>query len=531
MIYRGEWEKGGEDSMSDVPALSIRGLSKTFPGTKALDKVDFDLVTGEIHALVGQNGSGKSTLIKILCGYHESDPGAEATVDGTPFKLGDSVAAFRAGLRFVHQDLGLAPTLGALDNLAMGRGYLRGRTGTISWRKEAKTARELLGSLGYDFDLEVPVTSLAAAERTGIAIARALQGWEEQARILVLDEPTASLPAAEVDRMFKVLRMVNDRGVALIYVSHHFGEVFEISDRITVLRDGAVVATETTNNIDESHLIELTIGRVLSGVDTAKAAHPKADGPEPGAVLSVRSLHGEVVRGLELGVTPGEIVGFAGVTGSGREEICELIVGSSPRFGQVLVDGAEVPPGRPDLSFDAGMAFVPADRLANATFLDMGLRENTTISSLSAFLRPFGIDKRAETAEAEVWLRKLEVVPPKPDLAISTLSGGNQQKVVMARALRLAPRVLVLDSPTQGVDVGSKASIHSFVREAASQGAAVVIASTESEELSELCDRVLVLADGLVRTTCHRGTSADQLTELTLRGQDYWAEATTASTT
>ncbi len=517
--------------MNDAPALSVLRLSKTFPGTKALNKVDFDLAPGEIHALVGQNGSGKSTLIKILCGYHDPDPGAEATVDGTPFQLGDSVAAFSAGLRFVHQDLGLAPTLGALDNLAMGRGYLRGRTGTISWRREAKTARELLGSLGYDFDLEAPVASLAAAERTGIAIARALQGWEEQARILVLDEPTASLPAAEVDRMFNVLRMVNERGVALVYVSHHFGEVFEISDRITVLRDGAVVTTEATNNIDESHLIELTIGRVLEEVDTAQSPRPKANGPEPGSVLSVRSLYGETVRDLDVEVSAGEIVGFAGVTGSGREEISELIIGSCPRFGQVLVDGEEVPAGRPDLSFDAGMAFVPADRLANATFLDMDLRENTTISSLSAFIRPFGIDKRAETTEAQVWLQKLEVAPPKPDVAIATLSGGNQQKVIMARALRLVPRVLVLDSPTQGVDVGSKAAIHAFVRDAASQGAAVVIVSTESEELSELCNRILVLAGGLVRTTCSRGTSADQLTELTLRGQDYWAEEATVSAT
>jgi ribose transport system ATP-binding protein len=505
--------------MTGTALLEIHGLSKTFPGQKALDRVHFELRSNEIHALVGQNGSGKSTFIKILAGYHEPDPGAEATIDGESFRLGDSTAAFGAGIRFVHQDLGLAPTLGTLDNLALGRGYLRGRTGTISWRQEARAARELLGSLGYDFDITMPVSSLAAAERTGIAIARALEGWEEQARILVLDEPTASLPAAEVDRLFEVLRMVHRQGVALIYVSHHFGEVFEISERITVLRDGAVVATEVTADIDESHLIELTIGRPLSSLAATPVAPPSTGHAKHPEALSVRSLGGEIIRSLNLDVAPGEIVGFAGVTGSGREEVAELIFGGNARSGTVSVEGVEVPSRRPDLSMENGMAFVPADRLANAAFLDMTLRENTTISNLAPFCGLIGMDRHAERADAEVWLHKLEVVPPKSEAIIATLSGGNQQKVMLARALRLEPRALVLDSPTQGVDVGSKASIHAFIREAAALGAAVVVASPESEELSLLCDRIVVLSDGEVRAVCPRGTSGDELTELTLRGQ------------
>ena len=503
--------------------LNIRGLSKTFPGQKALDSVDFELFGNEIHALVGQNGSGKSTFIKILAGYHEPDAGAEATIDGQTFQLGDSVAAFDAGLRFVHQDLGLAPTLGALDNLALGRGYLRGRTGTISWRREARAARELLGSLGYNFDITAPVSSLAATERTGIAIARALQGWEEQARILVLDEPTASLPEAEVDRLFEVLRMVHEQGVSLIYVSHHFGEVFEISERITVLRDGVVVATEVTDEIDESELIELTIGRAIITLEARIEARPGTEHGDEEPALSVRSLGGQIIRSLDLDVAPGEIVGFAGVTGSGREEIAELIFGADARYGRVCVEGIEVLSHRPDLSMKSGMAFVPADRLANSTFLDMTLRENTTIGSLTPFCGLVGIDRNAEREEAEIWLRKLEVVPPKPEAIISTLSGGNQQKVMLARALRLEPKALVLDSPTQGVDVGSKASIHAFIREAAALGAAVVIASTESEELSVLCDRIVVLSAGEIRTICPRHTTPDELTELTLRGQDTQA--------
>ena len=514
--------------MTSTALLTIDGLSKTFPGQKALDNVHFELEPNEIHALVGQNGSGKSTFIKILAGYHDPDPGAEATIDGRTFRLGDSVAAFGAGLRFVHQDLGLAPTLGTLDNLALGRGYLRGPTGTISWRREAREARKLLGSLGYDFDITAPVSSLAAAERTGVAIARALEGWEEQARILVLDEPTASLPAAEVDRLFSVLRMVHRQGVALIYVSHHFGEVFEISERITVLRDGAVVATEVTADLDESQLIELTIGRALSSLEALPQARPDTESAEQEPALRVRSLGGDIVRSLDLDVAPGEIVGFAGVTGSGREEVAELVFGGNAREGQVFVDGVEVSARRPDLSMRSGMAFVPADRLANATFLDMTLRENTTISSLAPFCGLMGIDRAAERTEAEVWLRKLEVVPPKSETIIATLSGGNQQKVVLARALRLEPRALVLDSPTQGVDVGSKASIHTFIREAAALGAAVVIASPESQELSLLCDRVVVLVGGEVRAIRPRNTTADELTELTLRGQPGRAEGALA---
>ena len=344
----------------------------------------------------------------------------------------------------------------------------------------------------------------------------------------MLDEPTASLPAAEVDRLFSVLRMVHRQGVALIYVSHHFGEVFEISERITVLRDGAVVSTEVTEELDESQLIELTIGRALSSLEAIPEERPGVEGAEQEPALRLRSLGGEIIRRLDLDVAPGEIVGFAGVTGSGREEIAGLIFGGNARTGQVFVEGVEVSSSRPDLSMRSGMAFVPADRLANATFLDMTLRENTTISRMAPFCGLIGIDRAAERTEADVWLRKLEVVPPRPEAIIATLSGGNQQKVVLARALRLEPRALVLDSPTQGVDVGSKQSIHTFIREAAALGAAVVIASPESEELSLLCDRVVVLVGGEVRAIRPRNTTADELTELTLRAQPGRAEGALA---
>ena len=236
---------GGPRSAGDSTVLRITGLSKTFPGQLALANVDFDVRRGEVHALIGQNGSGKSTLLKVLSGYHQPDDGAEAVVDGAPLRLGDAASAFAAGLRFVHQDLGLVPALGAIDNLALGRGYRTGRTGTISWRREAEAGRRSLARLGYELDMRKPVSSLTAAERTGIAIARALDGSSGSVKVLVLDEPTASLPAAEAERLFEVIAAVKASGVAVVYVSHRFAEVLRIADRITVLRDGVRITTRT----------------------------------------------------------------------------------------------------------------------------------------------------------------------------------------------------------------------------------------------------------------------------------------------
>ncbi|NLT07229.1 MAG: sugar ABC transporter ATP-binding protein [Solirubrobacterales bacterium] len=496
--------------------LEIHGLSKTFPGQKALDAVDFDLRPGEVHALIGQNGSGKSTLIKVLAGYHQPDPGATATVAGEPFTLGSAASAFAAGLRFVHQDLGLVPALGALDNLALGRGYSKGATGTISWREEAERGRRTLRQLGYDFNLKTPVSRLSASERTGIAIARALEDWSDTVKVLVLDEPTASLPAAEAERLFEVVRNVRDSGVAVIYVSHRFAEVLDLSDRITVLRDGVRVATTAASELDEGGLIELTIGRALKALEAAHEIPHQTRAGDP--VLAVRGLSGRVVDGLDIDVHAGEIVGVAGVTGSGREEIADLVFGAAPRGGEVIVHGEPVPAERPDACVRREMALVPSERLSKAALRDMTLRENVTIGRIAPFYNLIGLSKRAERAAADEWLDKLDVVPRDSEARLITLSGGNQQKVMMARALRLEPRVLVLDEPTQGVDVGAKASIHEIVEEAAQGGAGVLVMSTESEELIGLCDRIVVLINGkALREFRPSELTADELTELTMR--------------
>jgi ribose transport system ATP-binding protein len=495
-------------------ALRVRGMSKTFPGQRALSDVDFDLRPDEIHALVGQNGSGKSTFMKILAGFHEPDPGGACEVDGHQLAFSDPQDTLASGLRFVHQDLALIPALDALDNLALGRGYERRRGGTISWRREAAAARTLLADLGYDFDLRAPVGRLTAAERTGIAIARALQGWEGGAKVLVLDEPTASLPAGEVERLHDVIRTIRGR-VAVIYISHHFTEVFAICDRVTVLRDGRVIGTHDVAEIDEDHLIQLTIGRRIQRLE----ARVRVSGARSGVALAVQGLTGKVLKAVDLEIRDGEVLGVAGLTGSGREEIAGLVFGADDRVGTVSLAGKVVPGGNPARSMRAGMALVPAERAAIGLLAGMTLQENITLSSLDPYMSRAGLSKRREREDTVSLLNRFEVVPPDPEALIAKLSGGNQQKVLIGRAMRLAPRLLILDEPTQGVDVGAKAAIHGLIDQAAADGASVLVASTESEELVRLCDRIIVLRGGRVRTVVSAAeTTPDELTELTLGG-------------
>jgi ribose transport system ATP-binding protein len=499
------------EQASSQLALAVDNLTKAFPGQLALDRVSFDVRRGETHALVGQNGSGKSTLIKVLSGYHSADAG-RVVVAGQQLRVGSPTAAVAAGLRFVHQDLALVPTLNTVDNLALGRGYRRGWAGSIAWRQELSRAQSILADLGHSFNVRVPVARLNAAERTGIAIARALQDYGSEPSVLFLDEPTASLPAAEVQSLYRVIDTVKRRGVAVVYVSHHFNEVFDVCDRVTVLRDGRVIHTVATGDIDEDGLIELTVGRPLQVAPVDSGSRQRSR-----VTLRVSELRGKSVDGISFEVHAGEVLGIAGVTGSGRDEVASLIFGASRRGGRVEVSGQPVAPNRPDLSLSQGMVLVPSDRHANAALLDLSLRENVTLGHLAPYARIFGVDRRKETADVARWLRRLRVSPPRPELSLGALSGGNQQKVVLARALRRGPSVMILDEPTQGVDVGAKAAIEAIIRASVSDGNSAVIAATESEDLVRLCDRIMVLVKGRVHAVCDgRATDADTLTELTL---------------
>ena len=477
-----------------TPALQITNLSKTFTGQRVLHNVDLELQPGEIRALVGQNGCGKSTLIKVLAGYHEPDAGGSVLVDGASLALGTPGAGDAAGLRFVHQDLGLVPTLDALDNLAIGSGYHRNRLGLISWPKEARLTRKTLQDLGYDVDVRLPTSHLAMSERTAVAVARAVSPRTNEPRVLVLDEPTANLPAAEISQLFRVVRAVRDTGVAVLFVSHHLDEVFSLCETVTVLRDGHHIITRAVEGLDEDSLVELMIGRSLSEYDAPAVATPE----HTETVLSVRGLRSSTLHGIDLDVRAGEIVGIAGITGSGREQVPLAIFGGLPRQGRVTLADRAVPAMRPDVAMSAGIGLVPAERHANAAFLDTSLRENVSIAGPRAFVRRGLLSRRSEVSEVNDWLRRLRVRPPECERHLGTLSGGNQQKVMLARWLRLHPRVLILDEPTQGVDVGAKAEIHELVDQAAAEGAAVLVASTDHSELTRLAERVIVLSEGRI---------------------------------
>lgn len=382
--------------MPTTPALQVRALSKAFLGQRALIEVDLELQPGELRALVGQNGCGKSTLIKVLAGYHAPDAGAEVLVDGQPLALGVPGAGDSAGLRFVHQDLGLVSTLDACDNLAMGHGYERNRAGLISWRRERRMAREVLRELGYDIDTRKPTGHLVISERTAIALARALSPRSTPPRVLVLDEPTANLPAAEIARLFEVVRAVRDRGVAVLFVSHHLDEVFTLCETVTVLRDGRHVQTRPVQGLDEEALVALMIGRSLEEHQTSSAPVTPGVGT---LALQVRDLRSAVLHGVDLDVGPGEIVGVAGITGSGREELALALFGGIQRTGSVLVSGTRLEPHRPDRAVKAGVALVPAERHANAAFLDASLRENVSIVSPGDFLRRGLLSRSREVSE------------------------------------------------------------------------------------------------------------------------------------
>ena len=472
-------------------ALRLRNVSKTYQGQKALDGVDLDLRRGEVHALLGQNGSGKSTLIKALAGYHRPDPGAEAWTDGEAFELGSAAAADAHRMRFIHQDLGLVEDLDAAENLSLGHTY-SGRWWPSN-RRERRAAQQFLRRYGVEIDVAAPVRSLSAAQQSMLAILRAVRGWDGGDIVLVLDEPTASLPAHEVNQLFELIDEIRRRGGAVLYVTHRLSEVFRIADRVTVLRDGRTVASEPTSAIDQDQLIEMILGRPM------EALYPPPPIPRDEVVLEVKRLRGATVADVSLSVHRGELVGVTGLIGSGFEHLLFLVFGAHERDGgEILLRGEALPAGSPKASVAAGVAFAPADRRRLSTMPLWSLRENITLPKL----RPRGptrwLHYGDERDDARGWLERLAVDPSDPDKQMTALSGGNQQRVVLARWLRCQADVLLLEDPTIGVDMGAKAGIYRALAAATQAGAGVLMTTSDVEEACAVCDRVLVMRDGRI---------------------------------
>ena len=488
-----------------MTALVVTDLAKSFAGVAALDGVDLRVESGTVHALLGGNGSGKSTLVKVLAGVHAADRGS-IEVGGRTYDARslDAATARAAGLRFVHQDLGLIETLSVAENIAFSDGFPSRGAGGISWRRLHRRVAALLERYEIPATPTTPVAALAPAQRTMLAIARALgDGADSRVEdlVLVLDEPTASLPEHEVGELLDAVRRRAELGQAVVLISHHLQEVLQVADEITVLRDGRRAGTLARADATESAVIDLIAGRTVGDLRDVQAArsHPGAER------LVVQGLAAGPVTGVDLVVRAGEVVGVAGLLGSGRSTLLRAVFGACPRrAGSVSVDGAPVAAGAPSVAMRRGIAFVPEDRGAEAAFATHSVQDNISAAVLRDYWRGGLRRRRQEARDTAGLLTAFAVKAPSGDAPFSTLSGGNQQKAILARWLRREPTVLLLDEPTQGVDVVARAEIYGLVRRSADAGCAVVVASSDFDELAILCDRVVVLRDGTVAGELHR---------------------------
>ncbi len=490
--------------MNDRPAdamLRMRGIVKRFPGVLALGGVDLDVRPGEVHCLLGQNGAGKSTLIKVLSAAYQPDEG-EITWNGERVRLASPVAAMRLGISTIYQELDLVPGLTVTENIYLGHELSRG--GFTRRFEATERARTLLARLGHpEISPGGLVGELTPAGQQIVSVARALS---HDTRLLVLDEPSAVLDQEEVRNLFRVIRDLTAEGVAIVYISHRLEEIREIGDRITVLKDGRTVATGLpARQTPTSELIRLMTGRAIEYVFPQRSAEPPDRG-EP--VLEVRGLSGSGrFRDVDLTVHAGEIVGLAGLVGSGRSEILETAYGARrSATGTVTVAGGRLRRGSVTSAVAAGVGLCPEERKSQGLLLDQAVYRNITLSTLSRFAKLGFLDSAAERRRAEELSTSLDIRPAGVDRPVRNLSGGNQQKVVLARWLLHDCKVLLFDEPTRGVDVGARSEIYRLVRRLADEGVAVVVVSSEVEEVLGLCDRVLVVREGVV---VHEGPASD----------------------
>jgi ribose transport system ATP-binding protein len=476
------------------PALRIEGVHKRFGATCAVSDVSLEIVPGEIRALVGGNGCGKSTLVKILAGVHRADAGVLET-DGATHSLDQFTPALarKHCMHFVHQQSTTFKDLTVAENLMIGYGFETGRLGQIKRRAMLERAARVLERYEIDVDPARVLGELRPATQTMVEIARALQDQDERRRgILVLDEPTAALPPQEVELLLGAVRRYAALGQTILFISHRLDEVLRIADTITAMRDGRHVATVRRSEIDHDGLVELIVGRKVERHVTAPRSGAQAD-----AVVECRGLAGGGLRGLDVDVGPGEIVGIAGQIGSGRSSLLRILFGDEPMSaGTVTLAGNPFAPRRPSDAMAAGVAYVPEDRPEQALLAELSVAENLTAATVGRYWRGGYLHRRGERAEARSDVERFLVRTATIDAPIAALSGGNQQKVVLARWMRRSPRLLLLDEPTQGVDIGARSEIWSLVRGAALAGAATIVVLSDFEELVASCHRVLALRNG-----------------------------------
>ncbi|GGS57745.1 sugar ABC transporter ATP-binding protein [Planobispora rosea] len=484
---------------AEAPLLLMRGIVKQFPGVRALDGVDLEVRRGEVHCLLGQNGAGKSTLIKILAGAHQPDEGVIA-FDGREVRLTSPTAAIRQGISTIYQELDLVDGLSVAENVFLG--HERARFGFVRSGEDNRATRELLARLGHpEIRPSTEVGRLSPAAKQVVSMARALS---HDTRLIIMDEPSAALAHDEVANLFRIVRELTAQGVAVVYISHRLEEIREIGDRVTVLKDGRAAAVGLpAKSTATSEIVSLMTGRNVEYVFPPRRERP-GSGPE---VLRVEGLTVPgVFADVSFTVGAGEIVGLAGLVGSGRSEIIEAVYGARRASGTVTLEGRPVRRGGAAATVKLGMGLAPEERKAQALLLDQSVAANITLAGLDGYSRFGWIDRRRESARARDLIETLDIRPGDPERPIRTLSGGNQQKAVLARWLVGTRRLLLLDEPTRGVDVGARAELYAVIRRLADEGIGVLLVSSEVPEVLGLADRVLVIREGRI---IHRSDARD----------------------
>ncbi len=473
-----------------TPLVALTGISKSFVGVKVLDHVDFDVRPGEVHALLGENGAGKSTLIKIIAGVHTPDEG-EIRIGGEVMKFAHPGQAVKAGIAIVYQELLLFPELTVAENIFLNHAPRTG-WGGLDWAEMRRKARALLDDLeSHHLDVDAKVGSLSVANRQRIEIAKALS---QNARVVIMDEPTASLAEADVQQLMTIIRRLRERGVGIVYVSHKLPEIFALADRVTVLRDGHYVGTKDIKDVTERSLVQMMVGRSIDQL------FPKEDAQIGAARLELRGVsQGSLVRDIAFTLRAGEIVGIAGLVGSGRTETALTIFGITPATaGEILIDGKPVHITSPQQARDLGIAYVPEDRGLQGLVRPQTIAENISLTVLKKLARAFIVDRGKEDSLARDFITRLGIRTRGPGQAARQLSGGNQQKVVLAKWLAAEPRILIMDEPTRGIDVGAKSEIHALMSKLAQNGLAILMISSELPEVLGMSDRVLVMNGGRI---------------------------------
>ena len=471
-----------------APVLEMRGISKTYPGVVALSGVDFCVLPGEVHALVGENGAGKSTLIKILAGADTKDAG-QIIIDGSEAHVTSPQEAMRLGVSIIYQEFNLVPYMNAAENIFLGREPASAVPGMIDFGKMYADAEAIISELGVALDVRAPMNQLSVAQQQMVEIAKATS---RKSRIIAMDEPSATLTEHELENLFALIRRLKAEGVSIIYISHRLEEIFQIADRVTVLRDGALVATKQVADTDREDIIRMMVGREL------KEKIPKVAAAPGEVALEVKNLNrAGVLRDISLQVRRGEILGIAGLVGAGRTEVARAIFGADPiDSGQILINGKPVVIRSPKHAISLGIGLVTEDRKALGLVLGMAVRENISLANLGLLSRFGFISRRKEREVARKYVEDILIKTPSVEQAVQNLSGGNQQKVVLAKWLFTESKILIFDEPTRGIDVGAKTEIYQLMNRLAESGVAIIMISSELLEVLGMSDRILVMHEG-----------------------------------